>query len=286
MLKRIVNRSEEVVGDRLHAVCRQYDARVYAKVRLADVCKIEHSGLSKDEYGFALRSHFDFVVTDADHGPLFVVEFDGPLHETPEQAARDSMKDAICARFSLPLLRCRSAHIEQRHDGWDLLSWLVDVWFLREAAERMQEEGGLPPDFDFDPSSIVTSPGHSRRFPYWLGLDSQLKIERLQQAGRIIDRIPRALYLGVDSKNVLHGFAMLRIDAQVGVRSKVAMRSQAFRADLTDALRGVLMNQLFAELQLALSEADRASSLNDIDAELKRLMAATVMLSCMGHGGA
>jgi hypothetical protein len=85
-MKRILNRPEETTHERLRAVCVGWNARVYAKLRVADVLPVEGSGISDVEFAFALRSHFDFVVTDNDHTPLFAVEFDGPVHE--EDAAQ------------------------------------------------------------------------------------------------------------------------------------------------------------------------------------------------------
>src|SRR6185503_17574285 len=77
MHKRLLNKSESVVDHKLAAVCKEWSARVHNKVRIADVLFIEDSGISGNDYSFALKSHFDFVVTDADYLPLFAVEFDG-----------------------------------------------------------------------------------------------------------------------------------------------------------------------------------------------------------------
>ncbi len=58
--------------------------RIAPKVRVADVLPIENSGLSNAEYSYALRSHFDWVVTEGeDRDPQFAVEFDGTRTRRP-----------------------------------------------------------------------------------------------------------------------------------------------------------------------------------------------------------
>jgi hypothetical protein len=110
-LKKVLNRHKEVTHRRLREACEKWDASVFAKVRLADVLPIEGSGINSKEYAYALRSHFDFVVTDGDHNPLFAVEFDGPGHESSDQAHRDRLKNHLCEHFQLPLLRINARYL-------------------------------------------------------------------------------------------------------------------------------------------------------------------------------
>jgi hypothetical protein len=104
------------------------------KVGLKDALDIADSGLSDDEYRYALMAHFDFVVTEGDdHDCLFAVEFDGPLHDTDANTIRrDRMKDDICARLGMPLLRLREEHIVDSPDRESILAWLVTVWFVEQ----------------------------------------------------------------------------------------------------------------------------------------------------------
>src|SRR6476661_9207133 len=80
-LKKLMNSYEAVTDTLLNKVATEYRARVFAKIRIADVVPITSSGLPNDQYRYALMAHFDFVVTDKTTEPLFAVEFDGPLHE-------------------------------------------------------------------------------------------------------------------------------------------------------------------------------------------------------------
>lgn len=110
-LKKILNFHEEVTHKRLREICAQYGACVYTKIRFADIIPIEKSGISDSEYRFALQSHFDFVVSDSKHTPLFAVEFDGQTHNKAEQKARDKVKDNLCSQFAFPILRINSKYL-------------------------------------------------------------------------------------------------------------------------------------------------------------------------------
>jgi hypothetical protein len=79
-LKKIVNRQEEAAYRELQNLAAEYGYDVHVKIRLADVLRIEGSGIEDAFYTFALQSHFDFLVCDVRQDPLFAVEFDGPTH--------------------------------------------------------------------------------------------------------------------------------------------------------------------------------------------------------------
>ena len=269
MLKKLLNRSEEVVNSRLRITAEEHGAHVFPKVRLADLLPIEGSGIADDLYQFALKAHFDFVVTDDELLPLFAVEFDGPEHDALEQQRRDSFKNGLAERFALPLLRVRSAHVFRTYDGWDLLSWITDVWFLQSEIDRLYEAGQLPPDFDFDPESIVFSPGKRRRFPYWLGLDAQLRIQRLHEKGMCYDLVP-SLFIGVAEDQAYHGMAAIRTKRDLAVYVKSAMRPQQFPVDLTALLRGVLITDLYQALLEVLDGRRQPIRAPDIDKDIKQ----------------
>jgi len=105
MLKKLLNLPESVTDQRLREVCDDFNAKVYAKVRVADVITIENSGIDNDHYRYALQAHFDFVVSDDEDQPLFAVEFDGSGHSLPEAQRRDQLKNSLCDRFSFPLYK-------------------------------------------------------------------------------------------------------------------------------------------------------------------------------------
>jgi hypothetical protein len=110
-------------------------ARLCLKPRVADVLAIDGSGITAEQYSYALKAHFDFIVCRHDAQtlrdmPQFAVEFDGPQHQTdPRQIERDHHKDAICAQLGLPLVRAREPALKQIGDR-ALLEWLAELWFV------------------------------------------------------------------------------------------------------------------------------------------------------------
>jgi hypothetical protein len=74
MFKRLLTVPEEKTYGRLGEACSRNGARLFPKIRLADVLPIDNSGLSDELFAFALRSHFDFVIADDNQMPLFSVE--------------------------------------------------------------------------------------------------------------------------------------------------------------------------------------------------------------------
>ena len=120
-------------------------------MRLKDVLPIDGSGVSDADYHFSLQAHFDFVVVDKDTRPLFAVEFDGRHHNDPVQAARDTRKNSLCETFELGLLRSNSRYLDSKFRDMDLLTYFVEVWFMREAFDEAQRAGAVPYDEGFDP---------------------------------------------------------------------------------------------------------------------------------------
>ncbi|SRR5258706_10810534 len=129
MLKRLLNNPERITYTRLCDACARHSAEVHTKVRLADVLPIERSGISDELYQFALQSHYDFVITERDHEPLFAVEFDGPQHDDPPQIDRDQKKNEISRKFHLELLRVQAADLYRTELRLDRLTDLIEKWF-------------------------------------------------------------------------------------------------------------------------------------------------------------
>ena len=104
--KLLVNLGEEQADSTLRDAADKHGVRVFPKLRLADAVNIDRSGLPDELYRYALRAHLDFVIArGTDAQALFAVEFDGPSHESNEARKRDAMKDEICERLGLPLIR-------------------------------------------------------------------------------------------------------------------------------------------------------------------------------------
>lgn len=140
--------------------------RIAPKVRLADVLPISGSGLSNPEFSYALRSHFDWVVTEGDErNPQFAVEFDGASHDAPEVAARDALKDRIAIHFAFPLLRIDGTFL-RRVRKRPLLEILVEAWKAWREFMAAQDAGEIAWDepwmyqalFSVDPATGKWTP--------------------------------------------------------------------------------------------------------------------------------
>ena len=150
MLRRLSNKGEKLVYEQIASAADKYGARVYQKVRIADVMDIDQ--LRPRPAGtYALQAHFDFVVADDDDMPLFAVEYDGGGHE----GRNDAKKDAICQQEGLALFRVNLQTSRIETARMRLLSYLVNLWFLAEAFAEMQETGELPPDEPFVISAFL-----------------------------------------------------------------------------------------------------------------------------------
>lgn len=161
--RRVLIFREPAVHSILLRQLSQKGFRIYPKVRLADaICKVDY--LSTREFQYFTRAHFDFLVVKADDMPVFAVEFDGGGHAEPEAVECDVLKNRVCNRAALPLLRVTSADIAERdqHSVLDYMlmryvAWQEEIDDL--AAEIEEFAAGLPPgagpdDFavDLDPS--------------------------------------------------------------------------------------------------------------------------------------
>jgi uncharacterized protein DUF2726 len=148
--KPILNRSETATESALREAAEKNGARVFTKVRIADALSIDRSGLPDQVWRYALQAHFDFLLADTTSSiPYFAIEFDGPSHtRNPDTARRDAMKNLICERLWLPLLRVDAGYL-QTVGRFTLVGWLVELWFLYEEFCAMQDRGEIPYDEPF-----------------------------------------------------------------------------------------------------------------------------------------
>jgi hypothetical protein len=145
----LVNKYEEIVHTTLKAVTAQFNAKVYPKVRVADALEIKSSGLTNDEYSYALKAHFDFVIVREDETAIFAVEFDGSQHETDADAIRrDRLKNSICNKLKMPILRITQGYLAQL-GPLSILSWIIELWFSYEAFCEAEKRGELSWDADW-----------------------------------------------------------------------------------------------------------------------------------------
>src|SRR4051794_15954128 len=122
-----LNRSESVTLDQLERVLHGTAYRAYVKPRLSDVLEPSPGEqLSLPERRMVDYGHLDFLVVNTTTSlPEFAVEFDGPSHSSTRQAQRDAVKDDLCFRSDLPLLRLGIEEIAPR-EQCSMFEWLVE----------------------------------------------------------------------------------------------------------------------------------------------------------------
>jgi Protein of unknown function (DUF2726) len=246
-----LNRYEEVTYEKLRAVCEPQNAHVFPKVRLADILPIDNSGLSNQDFGFALKSHADFSVIDSEQKIQFCVEFDGLSHNEPKQIRRDKQKNSLFNFFKVPLLRINSKYLEPKYRGLDLLTYFVEVWFLDRAFCEAQENGDIPFDEIFDPAFIIHD--DKQNFPYWLSLEQQVCIKKLADEKKIAHSCPSS-WVGIDSNDNYRCLTWILVNPDTAVYVETCMRSQRFHAVIpSDLLPMIAVCDLYEELQRVLS---------------------------------
>jgi hypothetical protein len=248
MESRLLNVSEEKTFIRLLGVAEERAARVFPKMRIADVLPINNSGIDSDLFRFALQSHFDFVVASDGYTPLFAVEFDGPLHKRNALTrSRDTKKNVICERFEFQLLRVNSRYIDSTYRGMDLLTYFANVWFLEQDFYQARIDGYMPWDEPFDPCMVLNDGQRKEMFPYWLSVEEQVYIQHLCEKGHI--PLPGVSeWVGVDDEENYFCFAWLQVAKNSFVISKTGMRNQRFPVDITDILRQISVFDIRREL--------------------------------------
>jgi hypothetical protein len=271
MLKLLLNRPEVHTEVALREVCRSYGARVFAKVRVADVLPIEHSCISSELYRYALQAHFDFVAAEESTRALFAVEFDGPSHVTATGMERDQKKAALCKRFECPLLRINSRYLTSRYRGINLLAWCIESWFLQRGFEAEQAAGRIRYDEPFDAFSILRLDDNSNRFPLWLSCDVLQQFRAWAVAGLTLDPGPSCI-LGVDRTGSIRALAFIRVDSTEGVVVRSAMRSQLFPIDLPELLNEVALFDLHESLKTTISGTTKPLSIRAIKTQIDQFM--------------
>jgi hypothetical protein len=244
MPHKLLNHYEEITYNRLTIVADKCGARVFPKVRIADAVPLDNSGISDKEFSFALKAHFDFLITDADSHPLFVVEFDGPTHLGRQQRQRDGIKDNLAGRFELPLLRINANYLNRKYRSLDLLTYFVDVWFLRQSFLEAQMAGQISWDEPFDPASVISDGSHKQNWPFWLCVDAQAKFRGLFDNKKVAAPGPDC-WTGVDDKNQLRCLASIRLPTGEGCFVETGMRSQNFPVAENDVLEQIATVDLY-----------------------------------------
>lgn len=220
----LLNRSEELVFNELQNIASDNDLRVFSKTRLSDVIQKDSTILTQREFDFFTRSHCDFVITDANFKPMMIVEYDGPFHVDEKQKERDKIKNELCKRAEMGILRIHDQHVTKLYRGMSVLRWIVEVFELQKSFYAAQLTGQIPYEEIFDPS-LIERVGENRRFPYWLSAPAT---QSFHSFFKTLDPTkPKGWnsVLGFDHDGTIYRLSCLYFDDQI-IYSKTSVRSQ------------------------------------------------------------
>ena len=112
------------------------------------------------------------------------------VHAKPIQELRDRKKNTLCERFDLSLLRINANYLNRKFRDLDLLTYLIEVWFMHDAFYEAQRKGDIPLEEDFDPWLVMSDGRSNKRFPFWLSADAQIELQKLGEKKVITEPIP------------------------------------------------------------------------------------------------
>ena len=134
----LLNAAEHRMLEELRILVEPHGADVWCKVGLKDAVDLNNSGISDENYSYAMRAHLDFVVTERSTSRiLFAVEYDGPTHFTDSDTIlRDRKKTEVCRALGFDLLRITKSQLEIVFLGSHQLQILVERWFNDHSLSR------------------------------------------------------------------------------------------------------------------------------------------------------
>jgi hypothetical protein len=144
--KRILNFSENVLNIKLNKALEGSKLKVGHSVSMSEVIDISRDELDEAEFDFYLKTNFDFLITDDEYNPVFVVEFDGPVHARPKKIRNDKMKNSMLEMSCLPYLRIDQDLLHKKIDKYDLIDWIIRLFLSYIEYQKSKERGEIPPD--------------------------------------------------------------------------------------------------------------------------------------------
>jgi len=214
--KILVNKYEQEVDATLREATGVYGAKVFSKVGIKDILDITKGKnlLTSEEYSYAFKAHFDFVITEDDSSPIFAVEFDGSQHYTdPATIERDNKKNAICEKLIFRLIRIDAQYLK-RVQNFTIIGFLTRLWFIYDSFLDAQREGIISSDEPFQYFGVVG---------YDLAASARAYIRKLWNEKRIQDYTPKTA-TAIDDQGYLRAIATVKIQENLTVLGHFRLR--------------------------------------------------------------
>jgi Protein of unknown function (DUF2726) len=221
----LLSASEQRAEAVLDEVAERRGSRVRASVKLSQVIRRRPTGISDEQWRYATRAHFDFVVCNRETTvPEFAVELDDPTHDSADGQRRDRMKDAVCEAANFELLRITSRELARGSHGWRILEYLIEARDFTEAYYRAQDQGYAPPDGIADfPSAFDIGRGCSND----LAGPARAQAQRMQRAGSVEGYGIQSFWISWKN-GWTEAWAWLHIRDDLYILEKVRLRSHRF----------------------------------------------------------
>lgn len=242
---RLHNKAEEMTFRELNSIVEDNGLRLFSKSRLSDVI-LKNEFLPREIFDFYTRAHVDFVVTDQQTKPMFIVEYDGPFHVDARQIQRDQKKDDLCSSAGLGVLRINANHVTRKFRGISILRWVIEVTELEKSFYDAQKAGHVPWDESFDPAMIFDD-GKGKKWPYWLSATATQRLNDFASKGRM-EKGGWANITGRDDKQNWHDLSFCWFENSV-IWSQTGVKNQSFQFPAFDLLKEIAICELDLKVQ-------------------------------------
>jgi hypothetical protein len=158
-LKRIFTSGERATYRIVEEVAGHHEVKARRRYASLDVIDIDNSGITNEEYSYALKAHFDVVLVEHNL-PLMAVEFDGGGHD----AKKDHLKNSLCDRFGLPMVRVGMIHLNSKTFEDTAAHFLIYQLF---GVDHFLETHGHDPNEPYDPAFFAWVAGKDTPSPFY-----------------------------------------------------------------------------------------------------------------------
>ncbi|WP_181791437.1 DUF2726 domain-containing protein [Myxococcus llanfairpwllgwyngyllgogerychwyrndrobwllllantysiliogogogochensis] len=165
--KRLFANANEATGHRqLTEWARANGFVISSQCSLSQVLDVD--ALTGAERNYAFMASFDLVVARSGDGEiLFAAEVDGESHKSAAAQRKDRLKNMICRKLNMPLVRVGPTALSTKLDGFaSALTWIATLFPHADAIADAYSSGAIPSDEIVFPTDIgVDFVGGKLHFP-------------------------------------------------------------------------------------------------------------------------